>query len=88
MKDQNFENCQITFPMFEDQLYYPPYIPYVPYTPIKVVPTDGRKPYRYPICGGSGIVDSGFYNRTPTNWTSCGGTETCRACAGIGVIWG
>lgn len=85
MKDQTIKNCQISFPMFEDQLYYPSYIPY---TPIETVPTVSRKPYRCPICGGSGIVDSGFYNRTTQEWTSCGGTETCRACAGTGIVWG
>ena len=39
-----------------------------------------------PICTGSGIVDEGFYRRTSDTWTSCGGTEKCRACNGKGYV--
>lgn len=39
-----------------------------------------------PVCIGSGIVDEGFYRRTSNTWTSCGGTEKCRACDGKGWV--
>lgn len=39
-----------------------------------------------PVCGGNGIVDEGFYRQTSGQWTSAGGTETCRSCYGKGWI--
>ena len=39
-----------------------------------------------PVCHGSGIVAMNFYNRTSEQWTNAGGTETCRACGGIGYV--
>lgn len=39
-----------------------------------------------PVCTGSGIVDSGFYNRTPDTWTHSSGTEQCRSCYGRGYV--
>ena len=39
-----------------------------------------------PVCTGSGKVDEGFYRRTSNTWTSCGGTEKCRACDGRGYV--
>ena len=39
-----------------------------------------------PVCTGSGIVGKGFYERTSDTWTSAGGTEICRACAGRGYV--
>lgn len=39
-----------------------------------------------PICTGSGLVDEGFYRRTSNTWTSAGGSERCRSCAGRGYV--
>lgn len=39
-----------------------------------------------PVCNGNGIVDQGFYNQTSGQWTSVGGTETCRSCGGQGYV--
>jgi len=39
-----------------------------------------------PVCGGNGIVDEGFYRQTSGQWTSTGGTETCRSCGGKGWV--
>ena len=39
-----------------------------------------------PVCGGNGIVDEGFYRQTSGQWTSAGGTETCRSCDGKGWV--
>ncbi len=39
-----------------------------------------------PVCGGNGLVDEGFYRQTSGDWTSAGGTETCRSCGGKGWV--
>ena len=48
-----------------------------------------NKPYRCPICNGTGLVPGGFYQ------SAIGGTaissvsaEKCRQCNGGGIIWG
>lgn len=46
------------------------------------------QPHRCPICGGNGIVPSGFYNQTNGTWSSTNTTEQCRSCKGSGIIWG
>lgn len=45
------------------------------------------KPYCCPVCGGKGIVPSGFYS-FPGNFGGVTNTcaETCRACNGKGII--
>lgn len=42
--------------------------------------------YRCPVCNGNGLVAAGFYNQTSGAWSSCGGTEECRACKGKGYV--
>lgn len=46
------------------------------------------KPYKCPICNGTGIVPGGFYFSVNGYSTSTNTTEMCRQCQGIGIIWG
>ena len=46
------------------------------------------KPYKCPICNGSGIVPGGFYISVGGYGTSASTTEMCRQCQGSGIIWG
>ena len=46
------------------------------------------KPYRCPICNGTGIVPGGFYWSVNGHSTSTNTTEMCRQCHGSGLIWG
>jgi len=48
------------------------------------------KPYKCPICNGHGNVPGGFYLAADgvETYTSSATTEPCRACNGIGIIWG
>lgn len=40
-----------------------------------------------PVCGGNGIVSSGFYNHTGNTWvTSTTAPEQCRSCGGKGYV--
>ena len=42
---------------------------------------------RCPVCGGNGLVDNGFYNRTTDEWaTTSAEFETCRSCGGKGYV--
>jgi DnaJ-class molecular chaperone len=52
-------------------------------------PQPERRPYRCPICGGSGLVPHGYYDKTAERWTNTITiAEMCRTCEGAGVIWG
>ncbi len=55
--------------------------------PTETQPSSPTTPHRCPICGGSGIVESGFYQQTGGQWTSAGGIETCKTCNGQGIVW-
>jgi len=46
-------------------------------------------PHRCPVCDGHGIVPGGYYNVTKEvlHWTTTNASESCRACAGSGVIY-
>ena len=46
------------------------------------------KPYKCPICHGTGIVSGGFYLSTSGYFTSTSTTEMCRQCQGSGIVWG
>ena len=46
------------------------------------------KPYKCPVCEGKGIVVGGFYNSIGPYSSSTSITEPCRACGGVGIIWG
>ena len=46
------------------------------------------KPYRCPICNGTGIVPGGFYFSVNGYSTSTNTTEMCRQCQGSGLVWG
>ena len=46
------------------------------------------KPYRCPICNGTGIVPGGFYFSVNGYCSSTNTTEMCRQCKGSGIIWG
>jgi hypothetical protein len=40
-----------------------------------------------PVCGGRGHVMRGFYASVQTEtFTTAGGTESCRACGGRGIV--
>jgi DnaJ-class molecular chaperone len=39
-----------------------------------------------PVCYGTGHVDAGFYHQTSGQWSSSGGTETCKSCNGKGYV--
>ena len=42
---------------------------------------------RCPVCGGTGHVASGFYNRTGDTWiSSTTAPEVCRSCSGKGYV--
>lgn len=59
------------------------------------IPTTTTSPYKCPVCDGIGTVPEGFYNRPPTvDWnpphvgtSSVPVRETCRSCAGRGILW-
>jgi DnaJ-class molecular chaperone len=44
------------------------------------------KPYKCPICNGTGTVPAHFY--VEYRGTSLAGEITCRSCNGIGILWG
>ena len=46
------------------------------------------KPYRCPVCGGTGLVPNGFYRSLigKSDSTSTA-PETCRSCSGCGIVW-
>ena len=46
------------------------------------------KPYKCPICNGTGIVSGGFYLSTNGYSTSSSTSEVCQQCQGSGIIWG
>ena len=46
------------------------------------------KPYRCPICNGTGIVPGGFYLSVNGCCSATQATEMCRQCQGSGIIWG
>jgi len=46
------------------------------------------QPHRCPVCGGNGLVPSGFYDQVSGEWWSEGGFETCKSCNGTGIVWG
>lgn len=46
------------------------------------------KPYRCPICNGTGIVPGGFYFSVNGYSASTNTTEMCRQCQGSGLVWG
>lgn len=45
-------------------------------------------PHKCPVCGGRGLLPSGFYIPNP-NSTSGSSTlpVTCKSCGGTGVLW-
>jgi hypothetical protein len=48
------------------------------------------KPYKCPVCGGSGQVPFEFYNppsEFSTSVTVPAGPTTCRSCGGQGILW-
>lgn len=48
------------------------------------------KPCTCPVCGGKGLVATGFYdwyNTTIGTMRSSATPETCRSCDGTGVVW-
>ncbi len=50
-------------------------------------------PYRCPVCNGSGLVSTRFYEPyySPINEQTATIPEyhvTCRSCKGMGIIWG
>ena len=48
-----------------------------------------RQPHRCPVCGGNGLVPSGFYDQVSGEWWSSDASpETCRTCNGTGIVWG
>lgn len=45
-------------------------------------------PHVCPVCGGRGRVPTGFYDSTSGYYTTVTtAPESCRSCAGTGVIW-
>jgi len=47
------------------------------------------QPHRCPVCGGNGLVPSGFYDQVSGEWwSSDASSETCRSCNGTGIVWG
>lgn len=46
------------------------------------------KPYKCPICNGTGIVPGGFYFSVNGYCSTTNTTEICRQCQGSGIIWG
>jgi hypothetical protein len=47
------------------------------------------KPYRCPICGGTGKVQAGFYDQFGGAWSTTSiSPEPCRSCNGTGIVWG
>lgn len=45
------------------------------------------KPYKCPICNGTGIVPGGFYFSVNGYCSSTNTSEMCRQCQGRGIIW-
>lgn len=43
------------------------------------------KPYKCPVCNGTGTVDAEFYQ--PKGYTTTANYVTCRSCSGKGVLW-
>jgi hypothetical protein len=52
---------------------------------VNVVNIKNRKPYRCPVCVGSGSVPPGFYSHTNTTSAAY---ISCRSCNGTGIVWG
>lgn len=47
------------------------------------------KPYKCPICNGTGIVPGGFYlSVNGYSSTSTATAKVCRQCQGSGIVWG
>jgi hypothetical protein len=48
-----------------------------------------RRPYRCPVCHGTGQVGAGFYTTTTGHWSSssAAATENCRSCGASGIVW-
>lgn len=45
-------------------------------------------PFRCPICGGNGLVPTGFYEQTSGQWSvGSAEPEKCRSCDGTGMVW-
>lgn len=63
----------------------PPPIPQPLYAPL----AQPRTAHRCPVCGGRGIVPTGFYDTTSGYYTTTTtAPEGCRSCGGRGVVWG
>jgi DnaJ-class molecular chaperone len=48
------------------------------------------KPYKCPVCEGSGKVYLGFYQGVSPSWNTSQTTpslETCKSCHGSGIVW-
>lgn len=45
-----------------------------------------RTPFKCPVCGGRGIVDSDFYDFNEMKHISP--ATNCRSCCGSGIVWG
>ena len=44
-------------------------------------------PHKCPVCGGTGQVDSSFYDGNHYATTTTIPAETCRTCWGSGIVW-
>ncbi len=44
------------------------------------------KPFKCPVCGGTGKVPHGFYDQFSQSTTDIT-PDICRACYGTGIIW-
>jgi hypothetical protein len=56
----------------------------------KIEILSSETPHKCPVCGGSGRVRSGFYERDVDYYSGSSGemwTEMCRACQGTGILW-
>lgn len=61
----------------------------IPYTSGYLEVEKIGQPYRCPVCGGNGLVPSGFYDQVSGEWwSSDASSETCRSCNGTGIVWG
>ena len=48
-----------------------------------------RHPFICPVCGGSRIVNNGFYNTVSGIGSTTSATpEQCKTCMGTGIVWG
>jgi len=69
--------------------YWPPMYPYIYWdTRSGVFDSPSRTPYICPVCGGTGTVAPGFYSGVDETSSNSTARETCKACGGLGIVWG